>query len=705
MRKGHSPIGMAMAALILAAAGTIAAQFRPFRAADDKALDWRVLDKGYTGMMEDHARRIAFELNLGRDWPGTAAAIEARQKEIREKLRRALGMHLLEKTGLDARTTGKIDRGDYVVEKLVFTSLPGVSVTANVYAPKAGGRKSPAVLFPHGHWPHGRFQPEIQARAIGLAKLGYIVLTLDKYGYGERKFTGHHEAFYLLPSGLTLEGLQIWDNMRALDYLLTRADVDPEKIGITGASGGGNQTMYTASLDTRIAAAAPTVSVNTFDGLFFRGIGCACEGTPGVLRFADEWDILSAVAPRPLFIPSTLLDPIFPVAKAREAYLLTRGVYEALGAGDKIAIRHFYDEHAYNREMRESVYGWFDHVFKGQAFEPVPEGEDGVPTLDFDSLRAMPEGGFPPGAKSLPDLALEYGRKVHRPRTFADLGELEAFRRESGPFLRDRVLGGFPDREKAPLRLRVVDRTTYGSWSMLKVLFWSDWDIILPGIFVGAENPKGTVILAPSGGKETAFLENWVEAVRNRGFNALVVDLRGLGETGEEHRKLVQNGLVTGKPVVGEWVWDLSRCADAVEALGQARTGEGGKGDPVYLLADGAPGLAALLAPAFDKRMAGAAALGPLATYLSDSGFGVDWLFYLPGVLEAGDLPELYALSAPRRLVLAGPVRPSGTPAGREEIEPLFRPLRRAFDAAGAPEDLILLGDAGFRGALEALLR
>jgi len=129
--------------------------------------------------------------------------------------------------------------------------------TALLEAPKAGGRKSPAVLFPHGHWPHGRFQPEIQARAIGLSRLGYVVLTLDKYGYGERKFTGHHEAFYLLPSGLTLEGLQIWDNMRAVDYLLTRADVDPERIGITGASGGGNQTMYTAALDTRIAAGAP----------------------------------------------------------------------------------------------------------------------------------------------------------------------------------------------------------------------------------------------------------------------------------------------------------------------------------------------------------------------------------------------------------------------------------------------------------------
>ncbi len=681
--------------------GEIRAQYVPLQAWDEASVRWNVLRWGYDSMMEDHIRRVAFELNLGRHWPDDPEDIRRRQEEVRNKLRETFGLHLLQKVPLNARITGKVDRGDYTIEKLVYTSLPGVYVTANVYVPKDGGKKHPAVLCPHGHWPHGRFQPEIQARCIGLAKLGYVVLTLDKYGYGERRFTGHHDAFFLLPTGLTLEGLQIWDNMRGIDYLISRPDVDATRIGITGASGGGNQTMYTAALDTRIASAVPTVSVNTFDGLFFRGIGCVCEGTPNILRFADEWDVLACIAPRPLYIPSNLLDSIFPVARAREAYLRAKRVYESLGAGENIAIRHFYDRHSYNQELREMMYGWFEHVFRGKPFEPIPEPAGTQPTLDFDELRALPERGFPPDAKTLQALATEAAHRYDHPKTFASLQEWKEYRRDVLAFLRQEVFGDFPSPQSAPLRVTVVDTISYGNWWLEKWIFWSDWDVLIPAVCLRRPHARGTIILAHRAGKDRAAIENWLEQAYHTGLNVVAIDLRGIGETREETRLLVQNGNVVGKPALGEWAWDLIRTADAVKQ----RLGEPAA-QKLYVIGNGPAGLAALFACLYDPRFDGVAAVSTLATYVADEeGYHVEWVYYLHRILQKADIPQLTALCAPVRLVLAGAVKPSTEKLEAGEFATLFEPAKAAYKLQGVPGNLVFTGETGIRAVLEELFR
>ncbi len=691
-------IALAVLALLLANDTPARAQYVPFRAWDDKALNWNVLRWGYNQMLEDHIRRVAFEANLHRGWPKDPEKIRAKQRELRARLWHTFGLDQLRKVPLEPRITGEVDRGTYVIQKLVYRSLPGVYVTGNVYVPKDGKRKHPAVFCPHGHWPQGRFQPAVQARAVGLANLGYVVLTIDKYGYGERRFTGHWDAFYLLPSGLTLEGLQIWDNMRGIDYLLSRPDVDPERIGITGASGGGNQTMYTAALDTRIAAAVPTASVNTFDGLFFRGIGCVCEGTPNILRFADEWDVLACIAPRALLIPSNVLDPIFPVAKTREAYFRTRDVYAALNAEDQISIRHFYDKHSYNREVRETMYGWFEHVFRHKPFEPVPERPDWLPTENFSELKALPDGKFPDDAKTLTDIAIEFARRFKHPQEFSSTTDLDSYRKSVLPFLRDQVFGGFPEKE-GEVRVQIIDTTTYRSWQMEKWLIWSEWDVLLPAVFVRAEEPVGTVILANSAGKSRAFVDNWVLEAHNRGLNVLAVDLRGLGETAEKTRLLVQNGLVAGKPVIGEWVWDYERCVDAL------RRQHVSPGKPVFLVADGPPGLSAALVPLFDHRVSGVASLGTLGSYVARDRYNVEWVYYLHGVLQKADIPQLLALAAPARLVLAGTVWSSGDVVTQEEAQRLFRPVSSAFRHLDQTKRFVVLDRADVGESLDALLR
>ena len=162
----------------------------------------------------------------------------------------------------------------------------------------------PAVLAVHGHWAGARRDPVVQARCLGLVKLGFFVLAVDAFGSGERYtkpgLGTYHGALYgstLWPAGLTLLGCQVYDNRRAVDYLLTRPEVDGDRLGITGASGGGNQTMYAGALDERFAAVVPVCSVGNYQA-YLQAACCVCEVLPGALRFAEEGDVLALVAPR-----------------------------------------------------------------------------------------------------------------------------------------------------------------------------------------------------------------------------------------------------------------------------------------------------------------------------------------------------------------------------------------------------------------------
>src|SRR5262249_27214863 len=165
---------------------------------------------------------------------------------------------------LEPNVLGVLKRTGYRIEKLVFQSRPDVWVTASAYVPEPEGGKRPAVLVVHGHWAGARRDPGVQARRLGLGKLGCLGLAGAAFGAGERypapALGTYHGALYgspLWPAGQTLLGLQVYDNRRAVDYLRTRPEVDGDRLGVTGASGGGNQSMYAGALDERLRAVVP----------------------------------------------------------------------------------------------------------------------------------------------------------------------------------------------------------------------------------------------------------------------------------------------------------------------------------------------------------------------------------------------------------------------------------------------------------------
>ncbi|HEY1379723.1 MAG TPA: acetylxylan esterase, partial [Gemmataceae bacterium] len=196
-------------------------------------------------------RKTAATLRTNDHPPATRADWDARRTTVRAAVRAAIGPVPAEPCPLNPQLLGTLDRTGYRVEKLAFQSRPDVWVTANVYVPAGGTGKRPAVLAVHGHHAWARIDPTVQSYCIGLATLGFVVLCVDAFGAGERHaspargtYHGSLDGAALWPVGQTLLGMQLYDNRRAVDYLLTRPEVDPNRLGVTGASGGGNQTMY-----------------------------------------------------------------------------------------------------------------------------------------------------------------------------------------------------------------------------------------------------------------------------------------------------------------------------------------------------------------------------------------------------------------------------------------------------------------------------
>ncbi|MBL8221604.1 MAG: acetylxylan esterase, partial [Bryobacterales bacterium] len=328
--------------------------------------------------------------------PPDAEAWKQRRPQVERALRRAIGLEKLpERTPLNARVVARHDLGDYTIENVIFESRPGFLVSANLYRPKASAAgKRAAILSPIGHFlGAGKTASDVQARAIGLARLGFIVLTYDAIGQGERMFPGniHHEAGYaLLPLGETIAGWMVWDSMRAIDYLLTLPDVDSERIGVTGNSGGGLNTLFTAALDQRVRVAVVAGYTFEFNNwLKYAGMHCACTHLPGIFRAMEWFEIAGLIAPRALLMMQGQNDGIFPISGARRSGHSVETLYAL--AGEKAQVRFLElpgQPHAYTRPFREPMYGWMVRHLLGQG-SGAPISEPDISTMPERDSRLL----------------------------------------------------------------------------------------------------------------------------------------------------------------------------------------------------------------------------------------------------------------------------------------------------------------------------
>jgi dienelactone hydrolase len=314
----------------------------------------------------------------------TLAAWEARAAHLRRRILTGAGLWPTpERCSLRPRVTGQIEHEDYSVENVFFESWPDFYVCGNLYHPKGNGPPFPGVLCPHGHWAHGRLQDiergSIPARCVALARQGYIAFAYDMIGYNDSgmQVAGHaaelddggpddgpHKRHFHAPRhflwGISLLGLQLWNSVRALDYLASLPDIDRARLGCTGASGGGTQTFLLCAIDERVRVAAPVNMVSAH----FQG-GCVCENAPNLRLEGTNVEFAALMAPRPLLMVSATGD--WTVNTPEVEYPAVRAIYRLYGAGDRVATVQVDAPHNYNRQSRETVYAWFGRWLLGDT--------------------------------------------------------------------------------------------------------------------------------------------------------------------------------------------------------------------------------------------------------------------------------------------------------------------------------------------------
>lgn len=284
----------------------------------------------------------------------TLAAWTARRAEVRRQILVASGLWPeFERPPLKPEIFGKVDGEDYSIERVSLETLPGLHLTGSLYRPKGRPGPFPAVAAPHGHWKEGRYTQakdgNFPAMGIHLARLGFVSFHYDMVGYADFKQLPH--KFDDAPWGQGLFGLQTWNSLRAIDFIAALPDVDPKRIGCTGASGGGTQTFILAAIDDRIACAAPVNMV----AAEFQG-GCSCENAPFLRLGLNNVEIAAMTAPRPLLLIACTGDWTKHTPTLEGPAV--QKTYAALGIPEKFRTVQFDAPHNYNQDSREAMYAW-----------------------------------------------------------------------------------------------------------------------------------------------------------------------------------------------------------------------------------------------------------------------------------------------------------------------------------------------------------
>ncbi len=656
--------------------------------------------------------------------PRSAAELEQRREPLQRRLRHSLGLlPWPERTDLKVRTTGVVIRRGYRIEKLVYEAWPGLPVTAHLYLPEAHGKPAPGLVYACGHWMEaGKLAPPVQsfcATAAGL--LGIVTLVYDPIGQGERlgswRDHGHLNALLVGRSQL---GLMVWESIRALDLLERRPEVDGRRIAITGASGGGLNTLFTAAVEDRFCCAIPAAYPCTFfhamhaeRDLNWEDGTDVCNQVPQVMSYAEMSDIASLFIPKPYMILTGTRDRIFPVEGTRRIAAEIQRNYELAGVPERFRFVEYDEEHGYQTSLREAAYGWLAYWLAGvgdgspieepelELFDdpyPVHYAEPPLPTpgrVRDQSPTLVPTPG------SLSGFCLEPSQRIAPEAHIDRLLQQDLQRLPAVPPLPERapelalwqeeirqrvriVLGPFPPSQ--PLHTRLFNQVWADGLMAERVTFVSEKGITVPGMLImPAEwnKPVPMTLYIGEWGKRQGIQSGLIKKLLNQGIGVLAIDVRGVGETATSDFEAATNLLMMDRPLFGQRVWDTIRGVDFLwERCYIAPQIDKGR---LFIAGEGVGGLLALYATALDGRVAGAIALDiPLSyTALLPSGALFPASVYLFDVLRHYDLPHVVAACAPRP-VLIRPVDGFRRPCRVQECKVMLDLIARAYQLADA---------------------
>src|SRR3989442_5382206 len=608
-------------------------------------------------MATNQLKRIAAEMSarcLGDirtldDW-------KKQRPELRRQLLEMLGLDPLPaRTPLKVQITGRLERDAYRIEKIIFQSLPGLYVTGNFYVPNGPAKSLPTILYLCGHSPHPLgAKVEYQDRANWFASHGYPCLVLDTLEFGELAGIHHgtHDLnmWHWLSLGYTPAGVEVWNAIRALDYLQTRPEVDPKRIGLTGISGGGAMTWYTAAVDERITAAAPVCSTFTFGSQAEHWVARGqCDCIYYNNTYAWDFPIVGAlIAPRPLLILSGQKDSIFPPDGYHAVFQRAKKVYDLYAGSNSDRIREVDDnvEHSdpplFLREARQ----WMGRWIKGQTTE-LPLETKKPSTETAENLACLP---------NLPADATNY--KVHN--QFVSLASLpkvnsraawERRRADLLAQLKDKVFRWFPT-EKIPFQTK--SSTNGGGW-MVRYGYTAYKNASFQteeGVRIRAQLflPRQQLATAPSliyvrRATDSFYSTDIDEILPLLGRYIVVVLNPRLTEQAlipAEYTDVERTATWTGRTIAAMQIWDILR------AIQWLKEEEKLSPSSVSLYAKGEMGILGLYAALFSERIDQVILNDPPTSHWQGPA--------LFNVLRVTDIPEVGAALAPRRLISLTPL-------------------------------------------------
>lgn len=441
----------------------------------------------------------------------TKEAWEQRATKVREQVLVSQGLWPMPpKCPLQPVVNGIIDRGEYTIAKVCLTSWPGHYVTGNLYRPKGKSGKLPGVLCPHGHYTNGRLMQHgdaeiqrnlksgaetmresamypLQARCAMLARMGCVVFFYDMVGVADSQAIAHRAGFNSITCELRQQsamGLQTWNSIRALDFLLDQPAIDPSRIAVTGSSGGGTQAFILAAIDPRVTLCAPAVMVS----MNMQG-GCICENSSHLRVGVNNVELAALCAPRPQLLPS---------AQDWTHDIETRGlpelrkIYRLYGAEGKVDGKFYPYPHGYHQPMREHLYHFLNKHFALGLAEPIKE-KPFVPVPPND-LRVFNQAHPRPKDELKAELLAEHMAMVSDQQMAELAKNPEDYRRVVGTALRVLVHDEPPQvGDTVAQQIDFVDRPTYYIWKGTQSRKGEQEEI--PTIAIVPKDNNGTAIV------------------------------------------------------------------------------------------------------------------------------------------------------------------------------------------------------------------
>ena len=658
--------------------------------------------------------------------PTSVAEWSARAEQVKRRIRVSQGIWPEpSRTPLNAVIHGRVDREEYTVEKVYFESRPGFFVTGNLYRPRNVTGKVPGVLFAHGHWTDARLsestdkellreladgeerfeeggRSRFQSMCVQLARMGCVVWQWDMLGNSDSQQISMalaHGFAKQRPEMNTLEdwglfspqaeahlqsvmGLQTWNAVRSLDFLLSLPEVDPARVAMTGASGGGTQTMLLAAIDSRVALSFPAVMVSTA----MQG-GCTCENASLLRVGTGNVEFAGLFAPKPQGM-TTAND--WTKEMATKGFPELQRLYGLLGAKDKVLLKrgeHF--PHNYNAVSRSAFYGWLNRHFGLGLQEPVIERDYRRLTRAemsvWDATHPAPAAADP-----------AFERKLLR-EWMRDSGRQLAQAVAPGDFLKvfggawDILLNGSVD-DAGPVRWDLRNKEDRGVWIQMTGLLRRDAPAReLPAVFLHPKQwNQRTAIWLSGEGKDGLFGEDGapiaeVRRLLEAGVSVVGVDLLYQGEFLVEGRRLKETPKVRNPREAWAYTHGYNpsvfaeRVQDTLTVVRFIRDHEKRSARIDLVGVEGA-GVIAAAARAQSRGAVGRAALD-LAGFRFGKLLDLRDPDFTPGGAKYGDVGALVALGSPGKTLILG--------------EPEIPPLARQLYAVRSEPGLIRLGHAG----------